>query len=94
MSLLIDEFENGLHYIVQEPLWQMIFTVAQQLNVQVFATTHSEDCLRSFAEVLKDNGHSKLGQVISLAKVKDCIHYSTYGSRDLEEVFEKEMEVR
>ncbi|HNI45820.1 MAG TPA: AAA family ATPase, partial [Chitinophagales bacterium] len=38
--LLIDEFENGLHYSVQETLWKMIFMVANKLNVQVFATTH------------------------------------------------------
>ena len=92
--LLIDEFENGLHYIIQEPLWQMIFQVAQQLNVQIFATTHSDDCLRAFAEVLKENGHSDQGKVLRLARVKDDILCSTYGSRDLEEVFDKEMEVR
>ena len=93
-TLLIDELENGLHYTIQEPLWQMIFTVAQQLNVQIFATTHSDDCLRAFAEVLKENGHSDQGRVLRLAKVKDDILCSTYGSRDLEEVFDKEMEVR
>lgn len=46
--LLIDEFENGLHYSVQERLWKMIFKLATDLNVQVFATTHSNDCLKSF----------------------------------------------
>lgn len=48
--LLIDEFENGLHYSVQTKLWQMIDQLAERLNVQVFATTHSEDCIRGFVE--------------------------------------------
>lgn len=39
--LLIDEFENGLHYSVQEKVWQLVFELAEQLKVQVFATTHS-----------------------------------------------------
>jgi len=48
--LLIDEFENGLHYSVQTQLWKMIDQLAERLNVQVFATTHSEDCIRGFVE--------------------------------------------
>ena len=46
--LLIDEFENGLYWEVQEQLWPVIFKMAEELNVQVFATTHSNDCLKSF----------------------------------------------
>ena len=49
--LLIDEFENGLHYSVQEKVWQLIFEQANKLDIQVFATTHSWDCVESFARV-------------------------------------------
>jgi len=52
--LLIDEFENGLHYSVQEKVWALIFHLAQTLNIQVFATTHSWDCIESFAKVAID----------------------------------------
>jgi len=46
--LLIDEFENGLHYTVQPKVWELIFKLAKALNVQVFATTHSKDCVEGF----------------------------------------------
>ncbi len=46
--LLIDEFENGLHYSVQEKVWEFIFSMTDLLKIQVFATTHSKDCLYSF----------------------------------------------
>ena len=46
--LLIDEFENGLHWSIQEKIWETIFRLAVQLNVQVFATTHSKDCVAGF----------------------------------------------
>ena len=46
--LLIDEFENGLHYSIQEQLWTIIFDLSKILNIQVFATTHSNDCIKSF----------------------------------------------
>lgn len=46
--LLIDEFENGLHWEAQEQLWKALFQAAGQFGVQVFATTHSTDCIRGF----------------------------------------------
>lgn len=49
--LLIDEFENGLHYSVQPKIWEVIFKLAETLNIQVFATTHSRDCIRAFHEI-------------------------------------------
>jgi hypothetical protein len=47
--LLIDEFENGLHFSVQEQVWKLIFKLASELNIQVFATTHSWDCVEAFS---------------------------------------------
>ena len=49
--LLIDEFEHGLHYTVQSKVWELIFQLAKELNIQVFATTHSQDCVESFHAV-------------------------------------------
>lgn len=53
--LLIDEFENGLHYAVQEKLWTLLFEVADQHNIQIFATTHSWDCIESFTNVAMEH---------------------------------------
>jgi len=47
--LLIDEFENGLHFSIQEKVWELLFEMAQKLDIQIFATTHSWDCIESFA---------------------------------------------
>jgi len=46
--LLVDEFENGLHWSVQEKVWETVFQLAERLDVQVFATTHSRDCVQAF----------------------------------------------
>jgi predicted ATPase len=54
--LLIDEIENGLHYSVQADVWRAILRAAESLNVQVFATTHSWDCIRAFAAATSDSG--------------------------------------
>lgn len=54
--LLIDEFENGLHWSVQETLWIALAKAAREFNVQVFCTTHSRDCIESFAAAVKNAG--------------------------------------
>src|SRR5262249_45531218 len=50
--VLIDEVENGLHYSVLEKVWQAVAGAAQQFGVQLFATTHSWECIRSAHEAL------------------------------------------
>ena len=42
--LLIDEIENGLHHSVQEEVFSMLLELAKSFDVQIFATTHSEEC--------------------------------------------------
>jgi ABC-type branched-subunit amino acid transport system ATPase component len=46
--VLLDEIENGVHYSVQESMWKLIMDQSSKLNVQVFATTHSWDCVKGF----------------------------------------------
>jgi hypothetical protein len=49
--LLIDEIDTGLHYTVMRDMWKLIFTAAEEFGVQVFATTHSDDCIKSLAMI-------------------------------------------
>jgi AAA15 family ATPase/GTPase len=50
-SILIDEIENGIHYTVQEKLWEMLFKLAIEFNVQIFSTSHSLEMIKAFAKV-------------------------------------------
>ena len=49
--LLVDDIDTGLHYSTLPKMWKLIVEAARRLGVQVFATTHSEDCVRSLAAV-------------------------------------------
>ena len=49
--LFIDEVENGIHYSMLDKLWEIIFTLSKEMNVQVFATTHSRECIESYCRV-------------------------------------------
>jgi len=52
--LYLDEIENGIHYTNLDKLWEIILTISKQQNVQVFATTHSKECIESYARVAEE----------------------------------------
>ncbi len=92
--LLIDEFENGLHHSVQEKLWEIIFYLSKKLNVQVFATTHSEDCIRGFEEVLNENKDKLDGKLIRLDLKKGVIKPVEFNAEELKIVSDGDIEIR
>ena len=47
--VMIDEIDTGLHHTVMGDMWRMLIETAKRLDVQVFATTHNLDCVRSLA---------------------------------------------
>jgi len=52
-QLFIDEIDNGLHYTKLDKLWEITLTISKEQNVQLFATTHSKECIESYARVAK-----------------------------------------
>jgi AAA15 family ATPase/GTPase len=51
--LLIDEIENGLHHSVYENVWKGIGALAWSEDIQVFVTTHNDECVKAAAEAAK-----------------------------------------
>lgn len=89
--MLLDEFETGLHYSVQGKLWEIIFMLAEKLNIQVFVTTHSSDCLKSFARANK-NG---TGRIIRLTMRDDNVMPTVYSNNeDIQFVIDNSIEIR
>ena len=48
---VIDEIENGIHYTNYEKLWKIILEASKQASCQVFATTHSKECIEAFNKI-------------------------------------------
>lgn len=91
--LLIDEMENGLHYSIQPDVWRMIFRVAGSLNVQVFATTHSWDCIEAF-QVAAAEAVSEEGMLIRLREKGGKLVATGFDERHLRIVTRDDIEVR
>lgn len=92
--LLIDEFENGLHYSVQEKLWEIVFSLSQKLNIQVFVTTHSEDCITGFENVLNNIENSLEGKLIRLDNDNGVIKQVEFNAKELKIATDNDIEIR
>ncbi len=91
--LLIDEFENGLHWSVQPSVWKTVFRLAARLNVQVFATTHSRDCVAGFEEAWRDSPED--GAFFRLQRDKGGnVAAQAYSLKTLENSIDTDVEVR
>jgi hypothetical protein len=55
--ILIDEFESGFYYKRLPSIWEAVYAFARFNEVQVFATTHSHECLHALLPALQKNAH-------------------------------------
>ncbi len=51
--LLVDEPDTGLHWTALDGMWRLLLATARRLDVQIFATTHSYDCIHGLASAIK-----------------------------------------
>jgi len=65
--ILIDEIEIGVHYSKMKDFWINLMKVCKELDVQLFASTHSSECIGAFVKAAKElNEHN-----IRLIKLKE-----------------------
>lgn len=49
--LFIDEIDTGLHYSIMKDMWRLVVDRAIEGKIQVFATTHSWDCIEGLSKL-------------------------------------------
>ena len=91
--LVIDECENGIHHSVQKNFWKMVIETAQDNDVQVFATTHSWDCVEGFNEAAKEIEYQD-GKLVTLTRRGDAIFATMLEGRELDIAVRNRIEVR
>ena len=90
--LLVDEIENGLHHSILPDAWRTIFRLARELKVQVFATTHSRDCVESFQEAAVESPED--GVLVRLTRKDDSVVPTVLREDQLQIVARDHIEVR
>jgi AAA15 family ATPase/GTPase len=92
--LLVDEIETGLHYEAQTDMWRLLIKTAQDLNVQVFATTHSWDCISAFQEALEELEDKSVGKLFRLDSKYGKLRAVEYLPDELAVAVRQSIEVR
>ena len=92
-TVLIDEFENGLHYGALVDAWKAVGVAVRQSNVQVFATTHSWECVKAAQNAFVESGEEEF-RLHRLERRDDDIVAITYDQEQLATSIEFNFEVR
>ncbi len=90
--LLIDEIDNGLHWSVHPQLWEIIFKLADRLNIQVFASSHNKDAVSAFEKIWDKNPN--LGSFVRMERKGTDVKAKEYTLELLRDSIESEVEVR
>lgn len=91
--LLVDEIDTGLHWSVMPDMWELVMRTADELKVQVFATTHSLDCLRGLKEAV--DAEIDLRKHVRVHKVDTSLREAvTFTADELAIAIDQEIEVR
>ncbi len=91
--LLIDEVENGLHYSLHPDFWRMVLHAAETHDVQVVATTHSDDCWKGLAKALAEVETIE-GALIRLSTSRGSLRAVEYSEEELLVAARQRIEVR
>ncbi|AWK84899.1 AAA family ATPase [Azospirillum thermophilum] len=91
--LLVDEIDTGLHYTVMDKMWTLIAKTAEALNVQVFATTHSQDCVHSLASICRRDVEA--GSRVTIQRIEPGQQAAVpYSEAEITVAAERRIEVR
>jgi AAA15 family ATPase/GTPase len=91
--VLIDEIDTGLHHSVIQKVFEAIGLAAREADVQVFATTHSYECIMAAHRAFSENGSYDL-RLHRLDRAGDRIRVVTYDQESLEASLDLSGEVR
>jgi hypothetical protein len=90
--ILIDEIESGIHYSVMSQVWKGIAEIAREEDLQIFATTHSYDCIRAAHEAFE--GHESELTLHRTERVGDEARVVSYDTVNLDTSIDMNLEVR
>jgi len=91
--VLVDEVENGIHHSAMENVWKALRQAAREHDVQLFATTHSHECITAAHRAFSEGDDYDL-RLIRLERVKDKTRAVGYDREVLEAAIEADLEVR
>jgi AAA15 family ATPase/GTPase len=93
-TLLVDEIDTGLYHGTLTNMWRLVLETSAKQNTQVFATTHSWDCVKAFQQALEKFNAPDIGKLIRLEKTGSKVQAVLYSADELDIAVEQGIEVR
>jgi len=94
-KISIDEFDTGIHYSKLKEIWAYVLQICKDRNIQLFATTHSQECIEAYTEALEELGMQEEGRLIKLfEKENKAVKAVCYSFDEMEHYVETNTEVR
>lgn len=91
--LIIDEIDTGFHYSIMAKMWELVVRTAAESGIQVFATTHSLDCVRGLGAFCKHAADLQ-GEVAAHKIENGSGKNVAFGGADVINILENEIEIR
>jgi len=91
--VLIDEFDNGLHYSVLPAVWAGLGDAIRSANAQLIATTHSRECVAAAHGAAKSQLQYDLA-VKRLERTERAVQAVPYTQESLETALSLDWELR
>lgn len=92
--LLLDEFDSAIHYSILSDVWEKIAILADKYNCQIFAVTHSRECVQAALDGATRVSRQKDLQYIRLERNDSGNAAICYESSDLTDALKAEWEIR
>lgn len=91
--LLIDEIENGIHHSNQVYFWSILYKLSKELNIQIFATTHSLEMTQAFIKAgleyqnfaahFELTRQMKTGKIVAIRRDLDTLDYGISHNKEV-----------
>jgi hypothetical protein len=92
-AVFVDEIENGLHYSIHEHMWRRVHSFAKKFDTQVFASTHSKECLQAMLPVMA--GHeSEFSMLRTRSSGEGASNVQQFDGKSLEAAIAEDFEIR
>lgn len=91
-TLLIDQIEDGFYFKKMPSIWKIIHGFAKENATQIFATTHSKECLDALLPVIEKNEEDFA--LIRASRFENSIKFSVNNGRRFASALSQEFELR
>lgn len=87
-KIVIDEIDTGIHHSKMIEVWIVILRLCKELKIQLFATTHSKECIDDYSLALQELNLEESGKVILLQQEKENTVTYNFETKNLDSSFD------